>query len=175
MDDETVVGTSESGMGTIELVADVVSAYVSNNVIRSAELPELIAAVSRTMNELGKPSAPVVAETVKLTPAQIRKSITPEHIVSFIDGKTYKSIKRHLTKNGLTPAEYRQKYGLPVDYPMVAPNYATQRSELAKSLGLGQMRRRAAAEAQAAAGITASAPAEPKKGRGRPKKAAAAD
>jgi predicted transcriptional regulator len=111
---------------------------------------------------------------VKLTPpVPIRKSVTPDHIISLEDGKAYKSLKRHLTTRGLTPVEYRQKWGLPSDYPMVAPNYAAQRSELAKATGLGQQRRRAAAEKRAVADAKVTAPATPSKGRGRPKKAAA--
>ncbi|ACL62806.1 MucR family transcriptional regulator [Methylobacterium nodulans] len=160
---------------TIGLTANIVSAYVSNNVVPAAELPELIAIVDRALDELSKPATPVVEEVLKPTAAQIRKSITPDHLISFIDGKPYKSMKRHLTKNGLTPAEYRQQYGLPANYPMVAPNYAAQRSELAKSLGLGQMRRQRAAEKRADTDAKVSAPAEPKKGRGRPKKAAASE
>ncbi|WP_236728730.1 MucR family transcriptional regulator [Methylobacterium sp. WSM2598] len=76
-----------------------------------------------------------------MTPAQVRRSITPDALISFIDAKSCKSMKQHLTKQGLTSAEYRQRYDLPRDYPMVAPNYAAQRSELAKSIGLGVRRR----------------------------------
>ena len=83
--------------------------------------------------------ATVSAENAdKPTPAQIRKSVRPEGIVSFIDGKTYKTLKRHLTKHGLNPQSYRDRYGLPGDYPMVAPSYAAQRSALAKAIGLGR-------------------------------------
>ncbi|ACL58416.1 MucR family transcriptional regulator [Methylobacterium nodulans] len=174
MNDEAGAPTSQSEAGTIELVADIVAAYVSNNVVRPADLPDLIAAVSRTLGELGKPSAPAAEETPKPTAAQIRKSVTPDHIVSFIDGKPYKSMKRHLTKNGLTPAEYRQQYGLPANYPMVAPNYAAQRSELAKSLGLGQLRRKAA-EKRATDEARVNTPAETKKGRGRSRKTDASE
>lgn len=170
MDEEAGTVTPGPGAETIELVAGIVSAYVSNNVVPPAELPDLIAMVSRTLGELGKPSAPAAEEIPKLTAAQIRKSITPDHIVSFIDGKPYKSMKRHLTKNGLSPDAYRQKYGLPHDYPMVAPNYAAQRSELAKSLGLGQLRRRAM-ERRAESEAPAAAAGGTKKGRGRSKEA----
>ncbi|ACA16366.1 transcriptional regulator, MucR family [Methylobacterium sp. 4-46] len=127
--------------GSISLVAGIVAAYVSNNSVRPDDLPSLIAAVGATLGDLGKPAAPPVEEKPKATPTQIRKSITPDALISFIDAKPYKSMKRHLTKNGLTPDEYRQMYGLPRDYPMVAPNYAAQRSELAKSMGLGAIRR----------------------------------
>ncbi|ACA20992.1 transcriptional regulator, MucR family [Methylobacterium sp. 4-46] len=127
--------------GSTRLVVDIVAAYVSNNSVRPDDLPNLIASVGATLGDLGKPAAPPAEETPKATPAQIRKSITPDALISFIDAKPYKSMKRHLTKNGLTPDEYRQRYGLPRDYPTVAPNYAAQRSELAKQLGLGANRR----------------------------------
>ncbi|ACL57340.1 MucR family transcriptional regulator [Methylobacterium nodulans] len=170
MSDEAGTVTLQSEMNTIDLVAAIVSAYVSNHVVRPADLPDLIAAVSQTLGGLGKPSEPAVEETPKLTPAQIRKSITPDHIVSFIDGKLYKSMKRHLTKNGLTPAEYRMKFGLPTDYPMVAPSYAAQRSELAKKLGLGQLRRERAVQNRPESGAAMSAPAEAKKAPARSRK-----
>ncbi|ACL58802.1 MucR family transcriptional regulator [Methylobacterium nodulans] len=171
MSDEAGAPTSHSEAGTIELVADIVSAYVSNNVVRPADLPDLIAAVSRTLGELGKPSTPAAEETPKPTAAQIRKSITPDHIVSFIDGKPYKTLKRHLTRHGMSPDEYRSRYGLPPTYPMVAESYASQRSELAKASGLGQNRRKTAAEKRAATAATVSAPAKPKRSSGRPKTA----
>ncbi|ACL61131.1 MucR family transcriptional regulator [Methylobacterium nodulans] len=134
------------------LTSDIVSAYVSKNNVPSAELPTLIRSVYDALRTIGKPATPAADETPKATPAQIRKSITVDHLVSFIDGKPYKSLKRHLTKHGLTPEAYRAKFGLPRDYPMVAESYARQRSELARSLGLGQIRReRAKAKAAASA------------------------
>ena len=93
---------------------------------------------------LGGPSAPVEAEAGKPTPAQIRKSIRPDGLVSFIDGKSYKTIKRHLTGNGMTMEQYRERYGLPRDYTSVASSYSEARSALAKSAGLGQQRHNAA-------------------------------
>ena len=161
----------------IDLAADIVSAYVSKNNVPVAELPNLIASVYASLSGLGQPAATPV-EDHKVTPAQVRKSVTPDTITSFIDGKPYKSLKRHLTSNGLTPDEYRQKYGLPHDYPMVAANYAAQRSELAKSLGLGQIRRdraeaKKAAEKRSVPDPVVTAPADAKPARrGRPKKAA---
>ncbi|MGF3022718.1 MucR family transcriptional regulator [Methylobacterium aquaticum] len=128
----------------VGLAADIVSSYVANNNLQVAELPGLIASVHASLVALGQPAAPAVEET-RATPAQIRKSVTPDHLISFLDGKPYRSLKRHLTSQGLTPADYRQKFGLPHDYPMVAASYAAQRSALAKSLGLGQRRRDAAA------------------------------
>ncbi|MEE8630357.1 MULTISPECIES: MucR family transcriptional regulator [Methylobacterium] len=131
----------------VGLAADIVSSYVANNNLQVAELPALIASVHASLTALGRPAEAPVEET-RVTPAQIRKSVTPDHLMSFIDGKPYRSLKRHLTSQGMTPAEYRQKFGLPHDYPMVAASYAAQRSALAKSLGLGQRRRDAAAAAR---------------------------
>ncbi|TGD95174.1 MucR family transcriptional regulator [Methylobacterium nonmethylotrophicum] len=174
MSDETQAQQPEF----IDLAADIVSTYVSKNNVPVAELPNLIASVYASLSSLGQPAATPV-EGHKLTPAQIRKSVTPDAIISFIDGKPYKSLKRHLTSNGLTPNEYRQKYGLPRDYPMVAATYAAQRSELAKSLGLGQLRRdraaaKKAAEKRAVPDPVVAAPADAKSARrGRPKKAEA--
>ncbi|AWN47536.1 MucR family transcriptional regulator [Methylobacterium terrae] len=154
----------------IELTSDIVGAYVSNNNVPVAELSGLIASVHATLSGLGQPVAAPI-EDHKVTAAQIRKSITPDAITSFLDGKPYKSLKRHLTTRGMTPDEYRKKFGLGHDYPMVAASYAAQRSELAKSLGLGQIRRdqAAARKAEAEAKPTTSAAR-----RGRPKKADAA-
>ncbi|MGX7704786.1 MucR family transcriptional regulator [Methylobacterium sp. Gmos1] len=153
----------------IELTSDIVGAYVSNNNVRVADLPGLIASIHATLVGLGQPAAQP-EEDHKVTAAQIRKSVTPDHITSFLDGKQYKSLKRHLTTRGYTPDEYRQKFGLPFDYPMVAATYAAQRSELAKSLGLGQIRRERAAARKAQA-EPAAAPAR----RGRPRKDAPAE
>ena len=126
----------------IELTAEVVAAYVTKNHVRAAELPELISTVHASLAGMG--SAPVAEpEPSKLVPpVSIRKSITDDYLISLEDGKQYKSLKRHLTGHGLTPAEYRSKWGLPNDYPMVAPAYARARSELAKSIGLGSQRRK---------------------------------
>jgi predicted transcriptional regulator len=133
------------------LTADVVSAYVSHNAVQVADLPALIASVHGSLQGL---SAPQQAEPDKREPpVSIKKSLTAEFLISLEDGRRYKSLKRHLTGRGLTPEQYREKWGLPRDYPMVAPNYAKQRSELAKALGLGQLRRgqRSAEEPQTAA------------------------
>lgn len=128
----------------VELAGDIVSAYVSNNPVRPADLPDVIRQVHTALQALatGAAAASPEAEIEKLTAAQIRKSVTPEGIVSFLDGKTYKTLKRHLKGHGLDPQTYRQRYGLSSDYPMVAPEYAARRSELAKSIGLGQLRGR---------------------------------
>jgi predicted transcriptional regulator len=134
----------------IDLAGDIVSAFVSNNSVPLAELPALIRNVHAALGGLvaGTAQATVQpAETVeKPTAAQIKKSVTPDGIVSFVDGKTYKTLKRHLTTNGFDAQSYRQRFGLPADYPMVASSYAARRSALAKSIGLG----RAAARVEAA-------------------------
>jgi predicted transcriptional regulator len=126
---------------SIELTSEIVSAYVSNNRIPLSELPNLIdrvhTAVSGIVNRASENAIAEIDE--KATPAQIRKSITPDYLVSFIDGKPYKTLKRHLAGHGLDPYGYRERYGLPRDYPMVAANYAAQRSALAISIRLGQI------------------------------------
>ena len=124
----------------IELTADIVSAYVSNNSIQSSDLPALISEIHAALHQtLGGPAEPV-PEPQK--PAvSIKKSVTPDYIICLDDGKKFKSLKRHLrTHYDLTPEDYREKWGLPADYPMVAPNYAKARSMLAKKMGLGQKR-----------------------------------
>jgi predicted transcriptional regulator len=125
----------------LELAGDIVSAFVSNNSVPVTELPDLIRTVHAALNGLAvgtaQPSQSVEEPAEKPSAAQIRKSVTPDGIVSFVDGKTYKTMKRHLTTNGFDPQSYRQRFGLPADYPMVSPNYAAQRSALAKSIGLG--------------------------------------
>ncbi|MDE4916077.1 MucR family transcriptional regulator [Methylobacterium sp. 092160098-2] len=125
------------------LTAELVSAYVTNNSVPVSELPALIASTHAALTGLCGSSTPAAPEVEKPTPAQIRKSITHEALISFEDGKPYKTLKRHLAKLGLTPEAYREKWGLPRDYPTTAPSYSEQRSALAKSLGLGQQRRQA--------------------------------
>src|SRR5215210_2626854 len=125
----------------IELTSDLVSAYLSNNHVAPADVPGLIAQVHAALTGLGQASTTSEPEAAKPTPGQIKKSVTHEALISFEDGKPYKTLRRHLTVRGMTAEEYREKYGLPRDYPMVAPSYSEQRSSLAKSLGLGQQRR----------------------------------
>ena len=126
----------------IELAADVVSAYVSNNSVPASDLPGLIGEVHIALSKIGNGSAELPAEAPK--PAvSIKKSVTPDYIICLEDGKKFKSLKRHLrTQYNMTPEQYREKWGLAPDYPMVAPNYAKARSELAKEMGLGQQRRK---------------------------------
>ncbi|HEV2898639.1 MAG TPA: MucR family transcriptional regulator [Pseudaminobacter sp.] len=123
---------------TIELTADVISAYVSNNPVPVSELPTLIAQIHQSLTGLSNGQATIPEE--KLVPAvPIKKSVTPDYIICLDDGKKFKSLKRHLkTTFGMTPEEYRAKWNLPTDYPMVAPSYAATRSELAKKIGLGR-------------------------------------
>jgi predicted transcriptional regulator len=132
----------EVSLNFTELAAEIVSAYVSNNPVPPADLPALIARVHQAVSGLattaGADAAAPGGEVDKPTPAQIRKSVRDDGIVSFIDGKIYKTLKRHLSANGLDPHSYRERYGLPSDYPMTAPSYAAQRSALAKAIGLGQ-------------------------------------
>jgi predicted transcriptional regulator len=124
-----------------EMTAEVVAAYVANNKVAPSDLADLIASVFGALSRTGQPAVEPVeaAATVrKLTPGQIRKSITPDALISFEDGKGYKMLKRHLSTQGLTFADYRAKWGLPRDYPSTAPAYSAARSELAKSIGLGR-------------------------------------
>lgn len=122
----------------LEMTADIVSAYVSNNTVSADTVPTLIAQIHAALS--GVSEAPVEAEPEPQEPAvPVRKSITPDFLICLEDGRKFKSLKRHLrTKYNLSPEEYRAKWGLPKDYPMVAPNYAKARSELAKQMGLGQ-------------------------------------
>lgn len=126
----------------IELASDIVSAFVSNNSVPVSELPGLLVSVHATLAKLTSNAAEAPAEP--LAPAvPVKRSVTADFIVCLEDGKKFKSLKRHLrTHYNLTPEEYRTKWGLPPDYPMVAPNYAAARSSLAKSMGLGHQRRK---------------------------------
>jgi predicted transcriptional regulator len=122
----------------IEPTADIVSAYVSNNSIQSSDLPTLISEIHAALHQtLGGPAEP---EPEPQKPAvSIKKSVTPDYIICLDDGKKFKSLKRHVrTFHDVSPEEYREKWGLPADYPMVAPNYAKARSMLAKKMGLGR-------------------------------------
>jgi predicted transcriptional regulator len=126
---------------TLTLAADIVSAYVGNNHVQASELPNLIATVHAALNNVGKEQSS--SEPAKREPAvNPKKSVTPDHIISLFDGKKFKSLRRYLrTSHNMTPEQYREYWGLPRDYPMVAPNYAKARSEMAKQIGLGSMRK----------------------------------
>ncbi|MGY4410586.1 putative transcriptional regulator [Bradyrhizobium sp. LB7.1] len=127
----------------IELTASIVSAYLSNNPTPAAEIPNLISQVHGALVRVSSGRT----ETAPLEPAKpavsLKKSIAPDYLVCLEDGKRFKSLKRHLrTQYNMTPEQYREKWGLPADYPMVAPNYAVARSQLAKQMGLGQQQQR---------------------------------
>lgn len=128
-------------METLELTTGIVASYVQNNRIAANELPDLIQKVHGALTRVGEP-LPAASETAKASASQIRKSVTPEALISFEDGKPYRLLKRHLNTLGLTPQQYRAKWGLPPDYPMTAPAYAQRRSEFAKAAGLGRSTRR---------------------------------
>ncbi|MGO9004706.1 MAG: MucR family transcriptional regulator [Beijerinckiaceae bacterium] len=132
------MGTSNS----IELAAEIVAAFVSNNSVPTSELSALIQAVHTAVTGLahGGESAPPQVEA-KAPAVSVRKSITPDYLVCLDDGRKFKSLRRHLTALGMTPEQYRAKWNLSADYPMVAANYAAQRSALAKKIGLGQLRK----------------------------------
>ncbi len=131
----------------LDLTSDIVSAFVANNSLRSAELPALIESVhAGLLKIISGATAAAAPEAEPAAPAvSVRKSITPDYLVCLDDGLKFKSLRRHLTALGMTPEQYRAKWRLPADYPMVAANYAAQRSALAKKIGLGQSRQRGAA------------------------------
>lgn len=145
--------TDSRNLALIELTADIVAAFVQNNAVPVTGLPDLISSVNTALAALGKPD---VVEQPASTPAvNPKRSVFPDHIISLEDGRKFKSMKRHLGLLGMTPDEYRKKWGLPSDYPMVAPSYAARRSELAKTIGL---RRKAGSKVVPERGL-------PKKGR----------
>ncbi len=126
---------------TLEMAAEVVAAFVSNNPVPKGELPALIQSIHDTLARLsGEAENPAFKEEAKEPAVPVRKSITPEYLICLEDGGQFKSLKRHLAAHGLTPELYRAKWKLPADYPMVAPNYAAARSAMAKASGLGQIR-----------------------------------
>ena len=136
------MGDAADTTNTIALTAEIVAAYVSNNTVASADIPALINQVHTALLRVTTGEAQPSSEPLK--PAvPIKRSINPDFIVCLDDGKKFKSLKRHLrTQYNMTPEQYREKWSLPGDYPMVAPNYAAARSQLAKQMGLGQQRPR---------------------------------
>jgi predicted transcriptional regulator len=136
------VMTDGAAKGYIDLTANIVSAYLSNNPTPASEIPNLISQVHSALLRVSSGRSEAPAEPAK--PAvPLKKSINPDYLVCLEDGKRFKSLKRHLrTQYNMTPEQYRDKWGLPADYPMVAPNYAVARSQLAKKMGLGQQRRK---------------------------------
>src|SRR5271154_710892 len=133
----------------IELATEIMAAYVANNSVPRADLPALFEGLHAALKRL--PDGGEVSSPVDIDPpapaVSIRKSVTPDYLICLEDGKRFKSLRRHLATLGMTPEQYRAKWNLPSTYPMVAPNYAAQRSALAKSLGLGQLRQRPVATA----------------------------
>lgn len=133
--------TEPAGKTLIELTASIVAAYVSNNATPAAEIPALIGQVHAALQRVsgGKPE---IAPEPTRPAVSLKKSMTPEFLICLEDGKKFKSLKRHLrAQYGMTPEQYRDKWGLPADYPMVAPKYAEARSQLAKKMGLGRKRK----------------------------------
>ncbi len=144
----------EQSQSLRDLVAEVAAAYFANSHVAVGEIGTVIEHIAKSLSAVGDTSAPVTvaeeeAPARRLTPAQVRKSITPEALISFEDGKPYKTLRRHLSVKGLTPEQYKEKWGLPKDYPLVAANYSAARSQMAKDLGLGNRRAAAAAPASA--------------------------
>lgn len=129
----------------LSLTAEVVTAYVSNNHIQPSDLPEMLTNIYRVMWDIESKRRPIELPP-KLTPQEIERSITKEFLISFEDGKPYKTLRRHLAMHGLTPDAYRAKWGLDASYPMTSPSYSERRSELARALGLGKMHRVPAAQ-----------------------------
>jgi predicted transcriptional regulator len=146
----------------IQLATEIMAAYVANNSVPRADLPALfegLHAALKRLTEGGEISSPVDIE--KPAPAvPIRKSVTPDYLICLDDGLKFKSMRRHLTTLGMTPEQYRLKWNLPGDYPMVASTYAAQRSALAKTLGLGQLRKKPAAVPASGESKVSAAPSE---------------
>lgn len=123
----------------LDMTADIVAAYVTNNKIEASALPALITSIHAALGSTSEMVTEAAPEPIqKMTAAQARKLITPAGIISLIDNRPFKSMRRHVTTHGYTPDSYREAFGLPADFPMVHPDYAAARSALAKSMGLGQ-------------------------------------
>lgn len=121
----------------LAMTTGIVSNFVANNRVSPDDVPGLISSVHSALAQVGEPSEPEVDEVAKPTAAEIRRSIKPDGLVSFIDGRVFKTLKRHLTLHGMTGDEYRRRFGLPAGYPMTAASYSERRSSLAKAAGLG--------------------------------------
>lgn len=139
MTDESTEDIDTIEIDLVDLTVTIVAAYVTKNTLPPRDLAGLVTTVHAALAGLGDTvdQAPAEIEVQKLTPAQIRKSITPEALISFIDGKPYTMLRRHLSAHGFDPHTYRRRYGLPQDYPMTAPTYSERRSAMAKTIGLG--------------------------------------
>ena len=155
--------TSTPPVGHFAQTVDIVSAYVANNSVPLSGLPNLIASVHAAIAGLRQPSTTEAGGPERATPAQIKKSISHDTLISFEDGKPYKTLRRHLTLRGLSPEVYRAKWGLPADYPMTSAGYSAQRSKLARDLGLGQQRRKMYVRAAEPEVPAQAAPEKPKR------------
>lgn len=122
----------------LRMTAEVVAAYVANNEVATKDVPAVITSVHRTLTELNLGGAAASKGRLQKAAVSVRRSVTPDYLICLEDGKKLKMLKRHLRNHGMTPEEYLAKWGLPPDYPMVAPNYAAQRSAFAKKIGLGR-------------------------------------
>ena len=152
----------------LTLTAEIVASYLGSAAhVQASEIPAIIKAVREALSEdTSTPQAEASPETPKPDKRAINKSITPDGLISFVDGKSYKTLKRHLGRHGLDMNSYRERYGLPSDYPSVAPNYSAARSEMAKKLGLGdRMRSAKATSGEAEAPASETPAAAPAKGR----------
>ena len=150
-----------------EMTSEVVAAYVAKNSVPPADIPALISAVHKALSDLGQASEPM-SPAEPLKPAvPIKKSVTDNYIISLEDGRKLKSMKRYLSGLGMTPEQYRTKWGLPSDYPTVAPAYARSRSDLARSLGLGRKRQEVVVEAAPEPRVQLEAPKKPRRGGGK--------
>jgi predicted transcriptional regulator len=162
----------------LALTADIVAEYVATNSVSTGDIGGLIGSVYQALSGLDAPQAPVKSERPQGMVTARKSLSTPSHIISMIDGKSYKMLKRHLGMHGYTPESYREAFGLPRDYPMVAPEYGEQRSQLAKKIGLGRKPKvivpaKAATSTKAAAPAKATAPAkiaEPAKASPKPRR-----
>lgn len=135
-DDVTNAGNAAGSQRLLELTTQIVCAYVSHNPVPASEVPGLIGSVHRSIAAQGQSRAP---EPNQEPAVPVRKSVTPDYIISLEDGRKFRTLSRHLmARYGMTPEQYRRKWNLPDDYPMVAPNYAVERSKIAKSMGLGR-------------------------------------
>lgn len=162
---------TQPDLNVVEMAAEIVSAYVRNNSVPVSELPMLLQSVHDSLGSILNGAKPEPAKEPLQPKVPVKKSVTNDHIVCLEDGKRFKSLKRHLhSEHGLSPQEYRDKWGLPKDYPMVAPAYADARSNLAKTMGLGrkaggapsiEMPEAEAAEGEAPEAEVEAAPPEP--------------
>jgi predicted transcriptional regulator len=131
----------------LQMTADLVTAYVANNSVVRQDIPSLIESVHKAFASIQNGPQEIKVPEALVPRLPIKKTITPDYLISLEDGRQYRTLKRHLRGVGLTPEEYRAKWGLPADYPMVASNYSKQRSQMAKSIGLGAVRKKTGAKA----------------------------